>query len=221
MPFAASALTTWGIAGLAALAALLIIAAARNVEVAIGIIAVMVVEYALASTGYFAQWGNVPPHLIVAVGIALLAAAGLAFSPLGSRMAALPVAALVGAEALRLPLELVMHHAAVEEIMPPQMTWTGANFDIVTGITALLVALLALRGTLPRWVLIVWNLLGSALLINVVVIAVRSTPLFGAYGALAMNTWVSFPPFVWLPGVLVPAALLGHLLLWRKIASGI
>jgi len=33
-----------------------------------------------------------------------------------------------------------------------------------------------------------------------------------------LNTWIADPPFIWLPGVLVPAALLGHLLLWRKMA---
>lgn len=31
------------------------------------------------------------------------------------------------------------------------------------------------------------------------------------------NVWITWPPFVWLPAVLVPVALLGHLLLFRRL----
>jgi hypothetical protein len=33
------------------------------------------------------------------------------------------------------------------------------------------------------------------------------------------NVWVTRPPFVWLPAVLVLAALLGHLVLFRRLAN--
>jgi hypothetical protein len=42
-------------------------------------------------------------------------------------------------------------------------------------------------------------------------------PMINAYGDYLMNTHVADAPFVWLPGVLVQAALLGHLLVWRKL----
>ena len=58
------------------------------------------------------------------------------------------------------------------------------------------------------------------LLINVVTIAFVSTPLVAAFGADHLNTWVADPPYVWLPGVLVPAALLGHVVMLRKISQG-
>jgi hypothetical protein len=59
--------------------------------------------------------------------------------------------------------------------------------------------------------------LGSLLLLNIIVIAVRSMPMIKAYGEYQVNTHVADAPFVWLPGVLVQAALLGHLLVWRKL----
>ena len=34
-----------------------------------------------------------------------------------------------------------------------------------------------------------------------------------------LNTWVADAPYVWLPGVLVQAALWGHLVIWRKLRS--
>jgi hypothetical protein len=58
---------------------------------------------------------------------------------------------------------------------------------------------------------------GLALLINVVTIAIVSTPRFAYFGADRLNVWVTYPPFVWLPAVMVVAALAGHLLILRAL----
>ena len=83
-----------------------------------------------------------------------------------------------------------MPRAAAEGTMPPQMTYSGLNFDIVTGITALLVGGLALFGLAPHWLLVAWNALGSLLLAAIIVIAVASLPQFQAFGpeASRVNT---------------------------------
>jgi hypothetical protein len=70
----------------------------------------------------------------------------------------------------------------------------------------------------PRWVVVGWNVLGFALLVNIVVVAVVSTPLFRWFGDERVNIFVTYPPFVWLPAVLVTAALAGHVLVWRWLA---
>jgi hypothetical protein len=66
---------------------------------------------------------------------------------------------------------------------------------------------------------IAWNVLGLALLGNVVTIAILSTPLFRYFGDDRLNVWVTYPPFVWLPAVMVLAALAGHLLIFRAVAA--
>ena len=48
--------------------------------------------------------------------------------------------------------------------------------------------------------------------------AILSTPRFAAFGADRLNVFVAYPPFVWLPAVLVLAALAGHLLVFRALA---
>jgi hypothetical protein len=94
------------------------------------------------------------------------------------------------------------------------MTYTGRNFDIVTGATAILVAwALASRGS--RRLVIAWNVMGLALLVNVLTIAVLSTPVFRYFGDDRLNVFVTYPPYVWLPAVMVLAALAGHLLIFR------
>ena len=59
--------------------------------------------------------------------------------------------------------------------------------------------------------------MGLALLVNVVTVAVLSTPLFAYFGEERLNVFVTYPPFVWLPAVMVLAAFAGHLLVFRAL----
>ena len=81
-----------------------------------------------------------PPPFVVLLLVTLLVCVYFGLSRIGATLAAVPLAWLVGLQAFRFPLELVMHRAAVEGVMPEQMSYTGWNFDILTGITALLLA---------------------------------------------------------------------------------
>jgi hypothetical protein len=114
-----------------------------------------------------------------------------------------------------------MHQAAGEGTMPVQMSFAGWNFDIVTGATAIIVAIMAARGEASRRLVLAWNLLGTTLLAVVAGIAIASTPVFHAFGEAPaqLNTWIAYHPFAWLPGVLVAIALAGHLVLWRRLAD--
>jgi hypothetical protein len=107
----------------------------------------------------------------------------------------------------------------VEGVMPVQMSYSGFNYDIVTGITAGVLGAWLSRRRAPRWIVIAWNLLGFALLVNVVTIAIVSTPVFRWFGDDRLNVFVTYPPFVWLPAILVPAALMGHILVWRRLST--
>jgi hypothetical protein len=176
----------------------------------------------LGLSGFLRDSAALPPRMLLVILPTLALPVLLAFSRTGQRLAsATPVALLVGFQSFRFPLELALHRAAAEGTMPPQMSYSGNNFDILSGLTALLVGTLAAFGYAPRWLLLAWNTLGSALLLAIIVIAVVSMPAFQAYGSepAVVNTWVAFFPFVWLPAGLVSSAILGHLLLWRRLLS--
>jgi hypothetical protein len=55
--------------------------------------------------------------------------------------------------------------------------------------------------------------------VNVVTIAFLSTPTFAWFGHDRLNVWVTYPPYVWLPAVMVTGALTGHLLIFRALTS--
>jgi hypothetical protein len=120
-------------------------------------------------------------------------------------------------QGFRLPLELAMHGMYRRGIMPVQMSYSGLNFDIVTGATAIAIGVLAFRGRAGRGIVTAWNILGLVLLINVVTVAILGTPRFRYFGEQYLNVWVTYPPFVWLPAVMVLAALAGHLLIFRAL----
>ena len=126
---------------------------------------------------------------------------------------------LIGIQAFRLPLELLLYRANVEGVMPPQMSFAGYNYDVATGVLAVLVLLWPRRGDVPRWVAWIFNLVGCSLLSVILTIAVVSMPMFAAFGAHRTNTWVAYFPFVYLPAVMVQLALLGHVLSFRKLLS--
>ncbi len=142
----------------------------------------------------------------------------ITYSHLGTRIVAtIPLWVLVLVQAFRLPLELAMHDMYERGIMPVQMSYSGLNFDIITGIAAIPVVFLTATRRTGRSVVAAWNLLGLALLVNVVTVAILATPRFRYFGDDHLNVWVTYPPFVWLPAVMVLAALTGHLLIFRAL----
>jgi hypothetical protein len=195
-------------------------AAARRaaVIVALDAAAWMTLTWVAAMSGILQQWNRTPPpFLLVIVGMVVISVI-LAFGRVGTRIAQhLPLWTLVAIQGFRLPLELAMHALVARGIMPIQMSYSGRNFDIVTGATAILVAGLVKRGLGGRRLVAVWNVLGLVLLLNVVSVAIASMPLLRLFGDDRVVTFVTYPPFVWLPAVMVLAALAGHLLIVRAL----
>ena len=130
-----------------------------------------------------------------------------------------PLWALVAVQSFRLPLELAMHEMYERGVMPVQMSYEGLNYDVLTGSTAVVVATLVRGGWGGPRLVLVWNIFGLVWLLNVIIVAVLSTPRFAYYGSDRLNEWVADPPYVWLPAVLVTAALMGHILVWRKLSG--
>ncbi|WP_437753232.1 hypothetical protein [Sorangium sp. So ce1389] len=189
---------------------------------AAGVVLWMGATWALAAGGVLVRFDLRPPPMALMFASVLGGGLGLGLSPVGRRFAlGVPLAALVGAQAFRFPLELLMHRAALEGVMPAEMSYSGLNLDILTGASALVLApLLALR-RVPRWVVAGWNALGGALLFVIAAVALLSSPMVRAFGDEPghVNTWVCYPPFVWLPAVMVMAALFGHVVVARRLSA--
>ena len=172
--------------------------------------------YAAADLGTL-RFTGAPPTMMLLLALMTALAIGLGVSAVGRRLATgLPLWVLVASQSFRLPLELLMHEAYESGLMPVEMSYSGLNFDIVTGASALVVAMLLLTRRagvrLVRW----WNVLGTVLLCNIVIVALLSAPTpLRVFTSRPANTWVTAPPFVWLPAMLVAFAILGHIVIYR------
>lgn len=178
----------------------------------------LAVTLALAASGRLSFTSRPPTAgLLIAVGVALAIAVGT--SRLGARLATgIPLAALIGVQAFRFPLELMLHRAYREGLMPVQMSYSGFNFDILTGLSAIVVALYIARRPNAVAVARIWNAAGIVLLANILTIAVLSTPTpIRVFHNEPANEWIAHAPWVWLPAVFVVAAIVGHIVIFRRL----
>ena len=177
----------------------------------------------LAISGGLAAAGllhfSAPPTMLPLFPIIIVSAIGFALSPAGKRLAlSLPLAALVGFQSFRIGVELLLHRAYTEGLMPVQMSYTGRNFDVVTGITAAVVAIWLARGHRSPAVVFAWNTLGLLLLANVLIVALLSAPTpMRQFMNEPANVWVTRAPWIWLPAVFVWAAIAGQALVYRRL----
>jgi hypothetical protein len=121
-------------------------------------------------------------------------------------------------QSFRIFVEILIWMLFVDNLLPVQMTFEGRNFDVISGITGVIVGYLSSQGKLSRTVLIIWNIACLGLLINIVTIAILSMPVpFRLFMNEPSNTVVGQFPISLLPAMLVPLAYMLHFFSLRKL----
>jgi hypothetical protein len=220
----------FGIGGLAVLVAIIWIVlfsrhnSRRALILSAAVLTVMALSGVAAWSGILSQFDSFPPPMLIMIALVFVVSFAVGLSPFGRAAAAeLSFAALIGLQGFRLPLELVMHHAGSVGIMPGQLSYSGYNFDIVTGVGALLIFTLLKTGqAVSRSILWIWNVWGSFCLVVIAIIAITTSPVLRLFGdePRNLNTWVVYFPYVWLPVVLVSVAISSHVVITRKLMKG-
>jgi hypothetical protein len=193
--------------------------AARNAAIAaLGAAGWLGLTFAAAQSGRLSFSTRPPTMAFLLVATAVVAIA-IGASRLGRRLATgIPLAALVGVQGFRVVVELILHRAYREGLMPVQMSFSGLNFDILSGLSAIVVALVLLRKPGSLVLVRVWNTAGIILLANILTIALLSAPTpLRVFHNEPANVWITQAPWVWLPSVFVLAAVVGHILVYRRI----
>lgn len=126
-----------------------------------------------------------------------------------------PIRFIILFQCFRLPLELILHSWVEQGTIPNTMTWTGLNFDIITGILAILFYFICRKYQKSA---IIFNVIGFLLLINVARVAIFSSPLPFAWSDIHPPLQLGmYFPFSLIVTVCVAGALLGHILLFRAL----
>ena len=206
----------WGFLLLSVLVAGLIAWASKSRALTLCIALWMVLAGTLAAAGVLRQFHAAPPPIVIFLIAGFVGTVALSRSSWARRLIALPLGTLIGFHAFRIAVEILIHQSSLLGLAPPQMSWSGYNFDVITGVTALLLAPFARSA--PRSVVLAWNWMGLTLLGIVVTIAAVSFPT--RFQLMRPdNAWVASFPYVWLPAILVTGALLGHLVIFRALSS--
>ncbi len=184
------------------------------------VLAYVALQGIVSDTGFYAVNNVMPPRFILLV-LPALALMIIMFSTKQGKafMDSLDHTWLTYLHTIRIPVELTLYFLFIHQLVPALMTFEGRNFDIISGVTAPLIAYWGYtRKKLSRNVLLVWNFVCLALLLNIVSISILSaqTP-FQQWAFDQPNTGVLYFPFTWLPGFIVPMVLFSHLVSIRAL----
>jgi len=172
----------------------------------------------LAINGFFSDFSKMPPRPALAVLLPLPVILVTAFSKKGSDLLrAIPPHWLIGMQAFRILVEILLWRALLLNLLPIQMTFEGYNFDALSGLLAIPVAMIIKKKWSPS-ISLAYNIIGLLLLLNILVIAVLSMPTpLRCFMNEPANTLVGEFPFIYLPAVLVVIAYSLHIFSLRQI----
>ncbi len=123
---------------------------------------------------------------------------------------------LLSIHVLRIPVELVLFQLYLQSKIPLIMTYKGWNFDILMGISALIILVYQLfsKRKINRQLFKIWNVVGIIFLLFIVSLAILSSPLpIQLFSFARPNIAVLEFPYCFLPTCLVPIVLISHILL--------
>lgn len=174
----------------------------------------------LALSGTLAGFTSRPPWVPILVLAELAFVVWLAwFSSWRDLLTQIPQFILVGFQCFRVPVELLLAMLGSTGLLAIEMTYYGRNFDIVVGVTAVILAVwLHWDGERSlRPIILGWNVMGLCLLTIVLAHGILSVPYPFQLLHLSVPTFVvAHFPIVWLVTVLVPIAYFLHLLSIRR-----
>ncbi|MDD5336489.1 MAG: hypothetical protein PHS32_22350 [Rhodoferax sp.] len=173
-------------------------------------------------------WGGVignpallPPGLFYLLAPIVLFVMFMARSRMGLTVAlSFPLGLLMGLESFRLLVEIFLDQLWRDGQLPRMMTFHGANFDILIGASAPVMAWLFASKKISERTALLWNVAGIAMLANVAVRGALTTP--GSLHLIATevpNAAIGSFPFSYIPGLMVPLALVLHVLAIRALRN--
>ncbi|MFB5649109.1 hypothetical protein ACE5IS_00560 [Leptospira wolffii] len=179
----------------------------------------LVFQALLSVNGFYSVTDSIPPRFLAMILPPLLLILFLFLSPRGRNwLDRIPLEGLTYLHLVRIPIELVLYWLAMYGWIPVGMTFAGWNFDILAGMTSPIAAYFLLRNSGSADLRVfVWNLLGLALLLNIVTIGILSAP--GPFQILSFerpNLGIFQFPYVWLASVVVPSVLFAHIVSLRR-----
>lgn len=182
-------------------------------KLTLGIILYSVLQSGLSYCGFYHDATAMPPRFIFILAPTIFTILILLFSDYGKLLMEKRNGNLsILVHPVRIPVEIVLLHLYLGEAIPQLMTFEGRNFDIIAGISALVLGLYNMRKRVSDQVLLIWNIFGLALILFILLNGLLSarTPL-QQFAMDQPNIAVEYFPYILLPAVIVPIVIFTHL----------
>lgn len=183
----------------------------------------MVLLSILALSGFFKAYEVVPPRLLLAVAPPVLLSIVFPFTKPGKRMVAnANMQSLTLIHSLRLVVEAVfLYGLAQAGYVSHLVTFEGRNFDIIPGITAILIWWVFFKKKLiNKKVFLFWNVLSLSILLFTISQALLSSPLpFQLFSFEQPTVAIFHFPFILLPGFVAFVMIFSHIIAFHKYKS--
>jgi len=175
---------------------------------------------ALALNGFFLETHSTPPNFFVGIFPTFVAIAALFFTKRGRQFIDnINLKTLTYMHVVRVPVEIGLVLLFNCGVISVYQTFEGVNFDILSGLTAPIIAYLYFtKGTIGKTGLLIWNFVCLGLLFTIIIVSVLASPLpFQQIAFDQPNIGILYFPFNLLPMVLVPIVMLGHFVSIRRL----
>lgn len=181
----------------------------------------MCFQSVVALTGFYLLTNTLPPHFLLAAGPPILVIAGLFATSTGRRfLDTMDLKWCVLFHSIRILVEINLYWLFLYKQVPALMTFEAGNIDILVGITAPVIWWTFSRKLIGNRGLLVWNSLSLLSVLNAFGRAMLSAPFRFQQFAFDQPTIAIFRfPFILLPAFIVPAAILCHLVVFRKLRA--
>jgi hypothetical protein len=194
--------------------------ATKKITTVVSVLAVwMLIQTMLVTAGFYENSTAIPPRFMMLVIPPLIVILYILFSKRGNEFIhhADPKQ-LTYLHFVRFFVELFLYQLFLQKLIPSSMTFEGRNFDILSGLTAPVVAYLYFtKKKISVNAFIAWNLFALGLLFNVVITGIFSAP--GPFQKFAFdqpNIAILKFPYLFLPSVIVVLVLFSHLILLKQ-----
>ncbi len=178
------------------------------------VIFLMAAQGFLAFQGFFQDSQAIPPRIVFALFPSFILMFFAFFSQKGKAfIQQIDLKAYTYLHTVRITVEFVIFWLFMHQLLPESMSFEGRNFDIFSGITAPIMAYIGFRGQkVNKTLLLIWNFVCLGLVLQVVGTGILSVPSpFQLLSFDQPNTAILYFPFIWLPGIVVPIVIFGHL----------
>ncbi|GAA4329880.1 hypothetical protein GCM10023149_34800 [Mucilaginibacter gynuensis] len=180
----------------------------------------LVIQAFVVNSGFYHNITSLPPRFVFLVAPPVLLIILLFITKAGKAFIDNSNARwLTGLHTIRIAVEIVLFLLYQHNYIPRIMTFEGHNFDIISGLTAPFILLFGYyKPFLNKTILLAWNFICIALLLNIVVIALLSAPSsVQQFGFDQPNIAILQFPYYWLPCFVVPTVLFAHLVSIKQL----